>query len=195
MSCGIWRSQWKPSLINNSSFRDCWNQRPFSEQFVTPAEYSCWCQIHIWLDLVQSRNIFLLPISLHTWTRPTYSPSEREGIIKWKHIALIRASYKERENCQRNIFMRSCRVRERLITFPLPLFPNIYFYMRIFLNMYYFLLHGFSLLVSTLSTIFCRALSEESKDHNNNYTKVTWTKMIQLHPISIQCIHEGNLGC
>lgn len=136
---------------------------------------------------------FFVP-SLSTHEQGQISPSQREGIIRWKHIALIRASYKERENYQRNIFMQSCRVRERWLTFPLPLFPNIYFCTGIFLNMYYFLLHSYSLLISMLSIIFCRALSEESKGDNNNM-KVTWTRMIQLHSISIQCIHEGNLGC
>ena len=52
--------------------------------------------------------------------------------------------------------------------------------------MYYFLLHSFNLLDSMLLTVFCRVLSEERKDHNNNAwtIKVTWTKMIRLHPIS-----------
>lgn len=46
---------------------------------------------------MQSRNIFLHSISLHTWTRPNNCPPQREGIIKWNNVALIRASYKEKE--------------------------------------------------------------------------------------------------
>lgn len=106
----------------------CWNPGPFSKQFVTLAKYSCWCQIHLQLDHVWSRNIFLYHVSLHTWARPNYSPSQREEIIKWKHIALIRASCKERERrIVKGIYMQSCRASGRWITFPLPLFPNISF--------------------------------------------------------------------
>lgn len=49
-------------------------------------------------------TFFLHSISLYTWTRPRSSPPQREEMIKWKWIALIRASYKDRENCQRNIY-------------------------------------------------------------------------------------------